>query len=55
MIFYGCFWLKNGGVLIDYRLLIIDNCLLEFCVSGCGVRGNDFSTRIIGLGMSLGI
>jgi len=45
------FWVKNGGGLVDYRFLIMDNCLLVCGVSGCGVGGYGFAIRVFGSGM----
>jgi len=45
------FWVKNGGVLIDYRFLTIDKCLLVCGVSGCIIKSYGFATRVYGAGM----
>ena len=44
----GFFGVKNGGVLIDYRFLIVDNCLLVYGVTAYDVKVYDFWTRCFG-------
>ena len=43
-----CFWAKNGGVLTDYRFLIIEDCLLKLCVTGCNIKSYGFLRRVYG-------